>query len=259
MAAGLFFRTLPYVFLRFGVHLLFGLVLALFLTLMGGVGWLAARMFGGAALPVAVVALVALGGVWGLSAFTHRYVLYLVRAGHVAVLAEMIAKGGLPAGVGQVAYGNQKVLRHFSSASALFAVDQVVAGSVRQALRWLTRSRPVRVTPGAGLAAGLAGRVLGLAANYVDEAVMSHIGLAAAAVAATAAKWALADPAATVAMVAGFQVASRGRAPSPDVRMALLSVSGRFRRLAQGAAARADPRKEPDGGPGGGGDGRAQA
>ncbi|MGQ9532799.1 MAG: hypothetical protein ACUVTQ_08360 [Desulfotomaculales bacterium] len=315
----MFFRTLPYVFLRILVHLLFGVALLFFFGLTGGIGYLVARLFQGAGLPLAVVGLVAIMGAWALTALAQRYFLYLVKIAHVAVITEIVTKGGLPAGTNQVAYGKEKVLQHFGSASTLFLVDQLVAGTVRQVLNWLTRlAGCLGNVPGLGLVIGLLRRILSLAANYIDEAVMSYIltheeedvyraacdgvvlyaqswrqllgtatrcviwvagiwvatfllvlfPLLAAArsltpepalqalygfvallvtfVFASIVKWAIVDPMATVAMVVSYHRAIAGQAPAHDLRATLVSVSAKFRRLAQKAAA-----PPPPGAPGG--------
>lgn len=308
--AGLFFRTLPYVFLRILVYLLFGLALIVFFGLMGGIGYFIARLFQGAGLPLAVVGLIAIMGAWALTALAQRYFLYLVKIAHVAVITEIITKGDLPAGTGQVAYGKEKVLKHFGSASALFLVDQLVAGTVRQVLNWLTRlAGCLGNVPGLGLVIGVLRRILSLAANYIDEAVMSYIltheeenvyqaacdgvvlyaqswrqllgtatwcvifvagiwvvsflvilfpllGVARALtpepalqalygfvallvtfVFANIVKWAVVDPMATVAMIVSYNRATAGQAPAHDLRSTLANVSGKFRQLAQKAAA----------------------
>jgi hypothetical protein len=313
-AAGLFFRTLPYVFLRILVYLLFGLALIVFFGLMGGVGYLIARLFQGAGLPLVVVGLIAVMGAWALTALAQRYFLYLVKIAHVAVITEIFTKGDLPAGTNQVAYGKEKVLKHFGSASALFLVDQLVAGTVRQVLNWLTRlAGCLGNVPGLGLVIGVLRRILSLAANYIDEAVMSYIlthekenvyqaacdgvvlyaqswrqllgtatwcvifvagiwvvcflvilfpllwvaraltpepalqalygfvALLVTFVFASIVKWAVVDPMATVAMIISYNRAIAGQAPAHDLRSTLASVSGRFRQLAQKAAAPPPP------------------
>lgn len=173
---GIFFRTLPYVFLRVLVYLLFGLTLIVFFGVIGGIGYFIARLFQGAGLPLVVVGMIAVMGAWTLAALAQRYFLYLVKIAHVAVITEIATKGELPAGTNQVAYGKEKVLKHFGGASALFLVDQLVAGTVRQVLNWLTRlAGCLGNVPGLDLVIGVMRRILSLAANYIDEAVMSYI------------------------------------------------------------------------------------
>jgi len=173
---GIFMRTLPYVFLRLVAYLLFGLLALIVTGIMAGLGIGAAALFRQAGGAVFVILLLALGVLWGLKRLAERYVLYLIKAGHVAVITDLVQKGALPAGVNQVSYGKDKVLKHFTSASVLFGVDALVAGSVRQILRWLTRLGSfLSFLPGAKFVQGFVYRVLRLAGNYVDEAVLSYI------------------------------------------------------------------------------------
>jgi hypothetical protein len=173
---GIFMQTLPYVFLRLVAYLLFGLLALIVTGIMAGLGIGAAAVFGQAGGAVFVILLIALGVLWGLKRLAERYVLYLIKAGHVAVITELVQKGALPAGVNQVSYGKEKVLKHFASTSVLFGVDALVAGSVRQILRWLVRLGSfLNFLPGAKFILGFVYRVLRLAGNYIDEAVLSYI------------------------------------------------------------------------------------
>ena len=173
---GIFMQTLPYVFLRLVAYLLFGLLALIVTGVMAGVGIGVAALFGQAGGAAFIILFIALGVLWGLKRLAERYVLYLVKAGHVAVITELVQKGTLPAGVNQVSYGKDKVLKHFTSTSVLFGVDALVAGAVRQILRWLVRLGSfLSFLPGAKLVLGLVYRVLRLAGNYIDEAVLSYI------------------------------------------------------------------------------------
>jgi len=174
--SSIFMRTLPYVLMRLVAYAIFGLVALLVIGFMAFLGYLATRLFKEAGGAVFVILLIAVGILWGLKRLAERYVLYLIKAGHVAVITELVQKGALPAGVNQVAYGKDKVLKHFATTSVLFGVDALVAGSVRQILRWLTRLGSfLAVIPGAKLLLSFAYRVLSLAGNYIDEAVLSYI------------------------------------------------------------------------------------
>lgn len=173
MTIRLFFRTLPYVAMRALAFLAFGMASILFVAVVLGVGFLVSSFVGGVAF---VVPVVAVGGLWGLTKLARRYVLYMVKVGHVAVVTELVLNGALPEGTNQFTYGKDKVVGHFGSASALFAVDQLVASSVHQVLNWLTSMTGCLVqVPGLQALAGIARRVLSIAANYIDEAVMSYI------------------------------------------------------------------------------------
>jgi hypothetical protein len=164
------------VFLRLVAYLLFGLLALIVTGVMAGIGIGAAALFGQAGGAVFIILFIALGVLWGLKRLAERYVLYLIKAGHVAVITELVQKGTLPAGVNQVSYGKDKVLKHFASTSVLFGVDALVAGAVRQILRWLVRLGSfLNFLPGANFVLGFVYRVLRLAGNYIDEAVLSYI------------------------------------------------------------------------------------
>jgi hypothetical protein len=172
----IFMQTLPYVFLRLVAYLLFGLLALVVMGIMAGLGIGAVAAFGQAGGAVFIILFIALGVLWGLKRLAERYVLYLIKAGHVAVITELVQKGRLPAGVNQVSYGKAKVLKHFASTSVLFGVDALVAGSVRQILRWLVRlGSLLAFLPGAKFVLGFVYRVLRLAGNYIDEALLSYI------------------------------------------------------------------------------------
>jgi len=172
----IFMQTLPYVFLRLVAYLLFGLLALVVMGIMAALGIGAVAAFGQAGGAVFIIFFIALGVLWGLKRLAERYVLYLIKAGHVAVIAELVQKGALPAGVNQVSYGKDKVLKHFASTSVLFGVDALVAGSVRQILRWLVHLGSfLAFLPGAKFVLGFVYRVLRLAGNYIDEAVLSYI------------------------------------------------------------------------------------
>lgn len=176
MTIRVLFKTLPYFILRLVAYLIFGIAIIVFLAIMGAVGFLLYKIFKGAAAPLLIVALVAILGLWGLVRLLERYILYLVKAGHVTVITELVQKGELPAGTNQISYGKDKVVKHFGETSVLFAVDQLVSGSVRQILGWLTQLAGCLASiPGLSLIISLAKRMLSLAANYIDEAILSYI------------------------------------------------------------------------------------
>ena len=172
----IFVRTWPYVAMRLIAYFLFGMVALALIGIMASLGLGAVALFKEAGGVVFFIFIIALGVLWGFKRLAERYILYLIKAGHVAVITELVQKGTLPAGINQFSYGKDKVLKHFASASVLFGVDALVAGSVRQILRWLTGlGSRLSFLPGAQVILRLIQRVLSLAGNYIDEAVLSYI------------------------------------------------------------------------------------
>jgi hypothetical protein len=55
--------------------------------------------------------------------FLRQYLLYLVKAAHIAVLVEILDGRAIPGGQGQIGYRASFVKNHFAQASVLFGVD----------------------------------------------------------------------------------------------------------------------------------------
>ncbi|UTF53432.1 hypothetical protein [Natronosalvus rutilus] len=123
-AMGIYLRTFPFVLLRLGIGLALGIASLLY---FGAIGWMAytfvdtGTISGWIAIVGFLVALALFVKAWRLLV---RYVLYMVKAGHIAVIAHVIETGEVPPN--QVTYGIEQVKANFTEASALFAVDQVV-------------------------------------------------------------------------------------------------------------------------------------
>jgi len=105
--------------------------MAVLLAIFAGIGWL----FGDLGLVIGLC-------IWGGSIkvvhlVVMNYAGYLVKAGHIAVLAEAAATGKVPAN--QVQYGKDKVKERFVTSNVYFAVDKLVAGAVKEIQRGIEK------------------------------------------------------------------------------------------------------------------------
>ncbi len=170
-ALNLVMRTLPIALVRLGVLLLFWLAAMVYLAIVGGLVWLVSQ-----ALPVAgvIVAIIGLGGMGFLYHLARRYVLYLIKAAQIAVMAELLVHEELPAGVSQLAWGKQRVQERFGEASAMFVVDQMVAGIIGVFTGAVYRI--ASIFPGGALRtlAQMVNRVVRFSLTYVDEAILAR-------------------------------------------------------------------------------------
>jgi hypothetical protein len=170
-AFGLVMRTLPIALVRLGVLLLFWLAALVYLAIVGGLAWLVSQ-----AIPIAgiIVAIIGLGGMGYLYYLARRYVLYLIKAAQIAVMAELLVREALPAGANQLAWGKQRVQERFGEASIMFVVDQMVAGiiSVFTGAVYGIAS----ILPGGALRslAQIVNRVVRFSLTYVDEAILAR-------------------------------------------------------------------------------------
>lgn len=175
-ALGLMARTAPFVIFRAVVY--FGIAAALvILTGTGaGVGYgvglfgddefqVTSTFWGGAA---------GFGLTVGVVFFFRDYLLYLVKAGHIAVMVELLDGKPVPGGKGQIAHARVVVTERFGQASALFALDQLIKGVINivtglmQGLLWVL---PI---PGLDRLMGAVRAYLRLAVGLVDEVILGH-------------------------------------------------------------------------------------
>ena len=100
-AFGIVMKTTPYLVYRASVYGILCGTAALLLLVLALIG----RVFGGGAA-VVLFLICAGAGSFGLP-LLREYVLYLLRAGHIAVITEIIERGELPAGTSQTDWGKK--------------------------------------------------------------------------------------------------------------------------------------------------------
>ena len=158
----LFRKTIPFCMTRMFLGGALVLVLGLLLGLCTGIGWL----FGDAGIVLGLIVWMAL--VRPINALVMNYGGYMVKAGHIAVLAEAAATGVVPAD--QVAYGTQRVRDRFLTANVYFAVDKLVSGAVRQIQKNITKlGNKLDFIPGMEHIVGAANFFVELSLGYIDE------------------------------------------------------------------------------------------
>lgn len=175
-ALGLMLKTLPFVLLRAAVY--FGAALAyVLLTGAGaGIGWgigglgsddfqANATLWGG---------VIGFGTVAVIMYLLREYVLYIVKAGHIAVLVKLLDGEQLPGGRSQIAYARAEVKKRFLQASLLFAVDQLVKGVLRAVTGLIRGVVGLLPIPGARQIVSLLHAFLRIAIGFIDEVILAH-------------------------------------------------------------------------------------
>ena len=117
------------------------------------------------------------GGMWGgLAAavmfFIREYLLYLVKAGHIAVLVELVEGREIPGGKGQIEYARQQVQERFSISSVLFGLDQLIKGILKAFNR--TFLSIAAIVPIAGVMK-IVNTIITLSLTYLDEVILGHL------------------------------------------------------------------------------------
>lgn len=114
-----------------------------------------------------------LGGTGAINYFLMHYIGYLIKAGHVAVIAEVLATGKVPAN--QVEYGKKVVQKRFATANVYFVIDKLVSGAVRQIQRIVEGvGRAVDIVPGMNYITKLLNFFVTISLGYIDECCLGY-------------------------------------------------------------------------------------
>lgn len=160
-------QTMPFNIARLVLGLTTVGLSLLLLAILEGIGWL----FGSGGLMV--MFFIWLAGTGAIRFFIMHYMGYMVKAGHVAVVAEAVTKGVIPEN--QVNYGKQKVTERFVTSNAFFAIDNLVTASVKQIQRGIQKmGGALDFIPGIGLVTNLAEFFVSISLGYVDECCLGY-------------------------------------------------------------------------------------
>lgn len=170
----LLLKTTPFLVFRFLIY--FGITLAYVLItgLGAGIGFGIGSIGGGAEV----------GGLWGgifgfglASAGVYlirEYLLYMVKAGHIAVLVELMEGKELPGGKGQIDYAQGIVRERFAQSSILFGLDQLIKGVLKAFNRAFFTIANFLPIPGIQGIASFINTIINLSLTYLDEVILAY-------------------------------------------------------------------------------------
>lgn len=175
-ALGIMLRTAPFILFRVAVY--FGITAALIVVTGtgAGVGYgigafgdeefrATSTFWGGAA---------GFGLTVGVIFFFRDYILYVVKAGHIAVMVELLDDKPIPEGKGQIAHAAEVVQARFGQASALFALDVLIRGVINVVTGLLEGLMSFLPIPGVDRLMGALRAYLRLAVGLIDEVILGH-------------------------------------------------------------------------------------
>ena len=172
---GLLAKTAPFLVFRFLIY--FGITLG-FVLITGvgaGVGWGLGTIADNAGAGATYGGLVGFGIAGGILYFIREYLLYLVKAGHIAVLVELAEGREIPGGKGQIAYAKDQVKERFGTSSLLFGLDQIIKGILRAFNRvTLTVASFIPIGGARGVVKVL-NAIVNLSLTYLDEVILAHL------------------------------------------------------------------------------------
>lgn len=173
---GLMAQTAPFIMFRMAVY--FGIACAyVIVTGTGaGIGWgiggfgdegfrASSTMWGG---------ILGFGLTAGVIYLLREYILYVVKAGHVAVLVQLLDGRPMPDGKSQIAHARDVVTARFAETSVLFAIDQLVKGVLRVVTGLIQGIASFLPIPGVQQIMGLVRAFLRIAIGLIDEVILAH-------------------------------------------------------------------------------------
>ncbi|TVP54502.1 MAG: hypothetical protein EA351_12940 [Gemmatimonadales bacterium] len=169
---GLLLRTTPFLVFNAAVYGAFFLAAVAWLGVFGGLAVLFAPRI---ELLSLIFMVIAVAGPFGVLTFGRRYILYLVKGGHIAVITKLLVDGEIPEGRGQIAYGRDEVQKRFRDVSILFVLDRMIDRVVRRFTNRFVRLVDwLPLGQGAGKAARWVAAIVNRSLSYVDQAILSY-------------------------------------------------------------------------------------
>ena len=161
-AKQLFNKTMPFIWAKLALGGIMVLVAVVLLAIMMGLGWL----FGDWGMVLMFIGwMAAIRAFWLL---IMHYFGYMIKAGHIAVIAEACFTGQVPAN--QVEYGKNAVKERFLTSNVYFAVDKLVTAAIREIQKGIGKVGDfLDFIPGAEAVTGAAQFFVSIALGYVDE------------------------------------------------------------------------------------------
>jgi hypothetical protein len=177
-AIGMVIKTLPFVILRMLVY--FGIGFAYLLAIGAGavIGYGFGHISRDSGAPDVGAfwgGLIGFGVTSAVLYLAREYILYLVKAAHIAVLVEVLDGKQIPGGQGQIAYGTAFVKSHFTESSVLFGVDQLIKGVLRAFFNTVNMFTAFLPVPALQTLLRVAEAIVRMSLTYVDEIILAYL------------------------------------------------------------------------------------
>jgi hypothetical protein len=171
-------KTLPFIVLRLIVYAGIAVGYVVTVGIGGALGWGFGHLGADDSSPANAAlwgGLIGFGLVSAALYFAREYLLYLVKAAHIAVLVEVYDGRSVPAGQSQIGFGVTFVKSHFAEASILFGVDQFIKAVLNSLFRTINFfSVFLPIAPLQSLIR-LAEAFVRMSLTYVDEIILAHL------------------------------------------------------------------------------------
>lgn len=171
---GILLKTMPFILTRMAIYFVITLAFILATGVGAGIG------YGVGSVSDSPESFAVWGGFFGMGLvgtavyWAREWLLYMVKAAHIAVIVKLIDGEALPDGKGQVAYGRAVVAARFGEANVLFALDQLIKGAIAAITGLIGGIAAFLPLPGLDGIARFANTVIRLSLTYVDEIILGY-------------------------------------------------------------------------------------
>lgn len=172
---GLLARTLPFVVLRLAVYIGITVAYVLAVGVGSGIGLLFGKIGGSGGGGAGIGGLIGFALVSGILYWGREYLLYLVKAGHIAVLVELIDGRQIPAGRSQIDHATNIVKQHFATSSVMFGLNQLLRGILRVFNRITVSIASWLPIPGLDVLVKLIDAVINTSLSHLDQVILAQI------------------------------------------------------------------------------------
>lgn len=167
-------KTMPFIAFRLVIYLGIAIAYVVAVGTGAGIGYgltaFSDEPGGGAGLG----GMVGFGIVSGILYWLREYLLYLIKAGHIAVMVAFLDDKAVPAGRGQIAHAQAVVKERFAEASILFGIDQLIKGILRAINSTLLTVASFLPIPALDALARVVSTILNLSLTFVDEVILAR-------------------------------------------------------------------------------------
>lgn len=171
---GILMRTLPFILMRMAIY--FGITIAFILStgIGAGIGYGIGNISDDPASFGIWGGIFGFGLVAGAVYWVREWLLYMVKAAHIAVMVRLIDGQPMPEGKSQIAHGREVVTARFGEANVLFLMDQLIKGVIRVITGIIGGVAAFLPIPGLSTLASFANTIVRISLTYVDEIILGY-------------------------------------------------------------------------------------
>lgn len=166
-------KTKEFVLFRFLIYMGITLAYIVGTGAGGGVGYLFGQVGDNSEAGVFYGMVGGFSIVSGVLYYVREYLLYMVKAGHIAVIVKHLDGEPMPEGKSQVKYAQEVVKSRFKESSILFGVDQLIKGVLKTFNRIFSGVMSFLPFLPQGLVK-FANGVVNMSLTYVDEVILAY-------------------------------------------------------------------------------------